>query len=342
MSDFYPIEVTYLVTNACNAKCKHCYLNAGQPLPNELTLEYIKKLFSDLYDAGTINVEFSGGEPLLRQNFIEMMKTAQSADLTISICSNGLLIDKKMAETFKDIGVKHVQISIDGLEANNDFLRGKGAFEAAVNAVKYLKEAEVKTYVRTTVTQKTLYELDQLVNLAIDLNADLYGAKLFHAVGRGIGYKEDLMLNSDDMQKFKNIIRRISEIYSDKIHILSDNPGFFESSKSHGLSEDEMRTFTCQGGRSWCVIMPNGVVTPCDIIPFYAGNIRKEKFSEIWEKAAVFKTFREFDPNSLKGVCGGCEYRNICGGHCHALALLFNGDFFGSDPTCWRVSKAVL
>lgn len=342
MNDFYPVEVTYLVTSACNAKCKHCYLNAGQPLPNELTLEDIKKLLADLYDAGTINIEFSGGEPLLRHDFMEMLNIAQSNDLEISICSNGLLINKKMAENFKNIGVKHVQISIDGLEANNDFLRGKGAFEAAVNAVKYLKEAEVTTYVRTTVTKKSLYEIDQLANLAINLNADLFGAKLFHAVGRGIGYKEDFMLNSDDMQIFKEIIRRLSETYNDKISILSDNPGFFESYISNELPENEMKTFTCQGGRSWCVIMPNGVVTPCDIIPFYAGNIHKEKFSEIWEKAAVFKTFREFDPNSLKGVCGSCDYRKICGGHCHALALLFNGDFFGSDPTCWRVSKAIL
>ncbi len=252
------------------------------------------------------------------------------------------MINKKIAEDFKNIGVKQVQISIDGLEKNNDFLRGRGTFKAAVNAVKCLKEADVTTYVRTTVTRKSLYELEQLVNLAIDLNADLFGAKLFHAVGRGMGYQEDFMLDSYDMQKFRDIISRISKSYVDKIPILSDNPGFFESSIPNELAEDEMKTFTCQGGRSWCVVMPNGVVTPCDIIPFYAGNIRKEKFAEIWEKAAVFKVFREFNPNSLKGVCGSCEFRNTCGGHCHALALLFNGEFFGSDPTCWRVSKAIL
>ena len=72
-------------------KCKHCYLNAGQPLANELTLKEIKKLLDDLYDAGTINIEFSGGEPLLKKAFIEILEIAQSADLTISICSNGLL-----------------------------------------------------------------------------------------------------------------------------------------------------------------------------------------------------------------------------------------------------------
>jgi MoaA/NifB/PqqE/SkfB family radical SAM enzyme len=100
MTDYYPAEVTYLVTSACNAKCRHCYLNAGQPLPDELTLEDIKKLFADLYDAGTINIEFSGGEPLLRHDFMEMLNIAQSSDLAISICSNGLLINKKTAEIF--------------------------------------------------------------------------------------------------------------------------------------------------------------------------------------------------------------------------------------------------
>jgi radical SAM protein with 4Fe4S-binding SPASM domain len=342
MTDYYPAEVTYLVTSACNAKCRHCYLNAGQPLPDELTLEDIKKLFADLYDAGTINIEFSGGEPLLRHDFMEMLNIAQSSDLAISICSNGLLINKKTAEFFKDIGVEHVQISIDGTQKSNDFLRGNGAFEGAVNAVKRLKDVGVVTHIRTTVTRQSLPELDQLANLAVNLNADLFGAKLFHPVGRGIGYKEDLMLNSDDMHRFNKVIRRLSEAYKDRISIICDNPGFFDSAISNELSGNGKKTFTCQGGRSWCVIMPNGVVTPCDIIPFYAGNIRTGKFSEIWENAAVFRAFREFDPDSLKGACGSCDYRNICGGHCHALALLFNGDFFGSDPTCWRVSKAVL
>jgi MoaA/NifB/PqqE/SkfB family radical SAM enzyme len=89
--------------------------------------------------------------------------------------------------------VEHVQISIDGTQKSNDFLRGNGAFEGAVNAVKRLKDVGVVTHIRTTVTRQSLPELDQLANLAVNLNADLFGAKLFHPVGRGIGYKEDLI-----------------------------------------------------------------------------------------------------------------------------------------------------
>jgi radical SAM protein with 4Fe4S-binding SPASM domain len=342
MTDFYPVKVTHLTTNACNANCKHCYINAGQPLPNELTLDEIKRLFADLYDAGVIHLEFSGGEPLLRRDFMEMLKIAQSFDFAISICSNGILIDEKIAKSFKDIGVEHVQISIDGLEANNDFLRGNGTFKSAVDAIKCLREAEVTTYMRTTVTKRILNELEQLANLAVDLNANRFGMMRFYPVGRGMGYKEELMLNTEDTQRFHKTIHGLSKAYNGKIQVSGDDCGFFESSISNKLSEEEKKAFMCQGGKSWCVIMPNGVISPCDYIPFYAGNIRKEKFSEIWEKAPIFKAFREFDPKSLKGVCGSCEYRDICGGHCHAMAILFSGNFYGDDPTCWRVSKTML
>ena len=107
-----------------------------------------------------------------------------------------------------------------------------------------------------------------------------------------MGYQEDFMLDSYDMQKFRDIISRISKSYVDKIPILSDTPGFFESSIPNELAEDEMKTFTCQGGRSWCVVMPNGVVTPCDIIRFYAGNIRKEKVRRNLGKSSCVQGFQ--------------------------------------------------
>jgi len=164
----------------------------------------------------------------------------------------------------------------------------------------------------------------------------------FYPVGRGMGYKEELMLNAEDTQRLHKIILGLSVAYKGKIQISGDNCGFFESKIFNTRSEEEKKAFMCQGGRSWCVIMPNGVISPCDYITFYAGNVRKDKFSKIWESSPVFKTFRQFNTNSLKGVCGSCEYKNICGGHCRAMALLFYGDFYESDPTCWRVSNTML
>ena len=155
----------------------------------------------------------------------------------------------------------------------------------------------------------------------MQLGAYKFGVVRFFPAGRGMAYKEELMLNANEMLNLHRTIKNIYEDYGKKIEITADPCGFFEGEifKKFRLEGNIM----CPCGKTWCIIKPNGIVSPCEIATFYAGNVRKQKFADIWKKAPIFMIFREFDPELLKDTCSSCKHKDVCGGYCRALAILF-------------------
>lgn len=337
-------KVTLDVTNACNLKCKHCCSNSGIPLENELDLEKIKNLFKELYDLGTVALELSGrGEPFVRSDFVKILEIANSMDFSIEILTNGTLLDQNKVHVLRDMSIRNIQIPIEGLRDAHEFIRGKGTFDLAITAAKMLKDAGLNVQVRMTVTKKSLNDIEALADLVAGLDVDTFLITEFIPVGRGFGYMNELMLNVEEKRKFQGIFTKIRERYKNKLLVRGGACGYLDG------KEDEInkfgafnRSILCGALRGdWCEILSNGVVTPCDLIQFYAGNVRLQKMSEIWDNSPVFKAFRIFDPEKLEGACGNCKYKVICGG-CRALAFLFHGNFYEEDPTCWRAHKKVL
>lgn len=337
--DFYPTIVTLELTNECNLRCKHCYAYAGERLENELTYEEIKRLLRALHDAGTMEIELSGGEPLLRPDLMKIINAAQSLDFEITLITNGILIKKETAKKLSDFSIKHVQISLDGLKEAHEYIRGKGTFESTVRAIKELRDEDIKVAVRTTATKKSLNDINGIVDLAVQLGVYRFGFFRFFPAGRGMAYKEELMLNANEMLNLHRTIKNIYEDYGNKIEIIADPCGFFEGEGFKKLSKKRNMLCPCPGGKTWCLIKSNGIVSSCDVITTYAGNVREQKFGDIWEKAPIFKVFREFDPELLKGTCSSCKHKNVCSGYCRALAFLYTGDFYSEDPTCYHVLK---
>ncbi|MGQ9712283.1 MAG: radical SAM protein [Desulfotomaculales bacterium] len=124
-----PLVVTIELTNECNLKCRHCYASAGEKLDNELSLDEIKQLLGEISQLGTMEVEFSGGEPLLRPDLFEMIEYAEGLDFSVVLITNGTLVDREVASTLGNLGLKHVQVSLDGLKENHNYLRGDGTYE---------------------------------------------------------------------------------------------------------------------------------------------------------------------------------------------------------------------
>lgn len=120
-----PFLVVWNFTHMCNLKCKHCYQDAQKALSNELTTEESKKLIEELSDAGVALIAFSGGEPLMRKDFFEVVAHAHKHDLYVSLASNGTLITPDVAQNLMSAGIDYVEVSIDGKNAaNHDAMRG--------------------------------------------------------------------------------------------------------------------------------------------------------------------------------------------------------------------------
>ena len=319
---FIPLVMSWNITRECNMKCSHCYINATEKkLDNELNTQEAKKLMDQIFQVSRPLLILSGGEPLLRPDIFELISYGSKKGLKIGLGSNGSLIDDDVARKLKDAGVATVSISLDShIPAQHDEFRGvAGAWEKAVQACKALRKNNVLVQVNTTLTQQNYNQIDDIMSLAESIGVENF--HLFFLVPTGRGTK----LTDISPEKYEEMITKtFAKAANHKLNVRpSCAPQFMRIAKDMGL---DMRQWIrgCIAGLYYCRIYPNGDVTPCPYLPIKLGNIREKSFKEIWFNSKVFNALR--DPNSLKGKCGACEYRSLCGG-CRARAYGLSNDF---------------
>jgi AdoMet-dependent heme synthase len=319
---FVPLVMSWNVTLECNMKCSHCYINASEKkLVNELTTQEAKKLMDQICKVSRPLLILSGGEPLLRPDIFELIEYGASKGLKMGLGSNGSLIDDCVAAKLKTAGIATVSISLDShISAQHDEFRGvAGAWKKAVNACKALRKNNVLVQVNTTLTQQNYNQIDDIMSLAEEIGVENF--HLFFLVPTGRGTK----LTDISPKKYEDMITNtFAKVTKHKLNVRpSCAPQFMRIAKGMGL---DMRQWIrgCIAGLYYCRVYPNGDVTPCPYLPITLGNVREKSFKEIWFNSPIFKDLR--NPNTLKGKCGTCEYRTICGG-CRARAYGLSGDF---------------
>ena len=319
---YVPLVMSWNVTRECNMKCSHCYINATEnKLAHELTTEEGKKLIDQICQVSKPLLILSGGEPLLRPDIYELIKYGASKGLKMGLGSNGSLIDDVVAAKLKAAGIATVSISLDShIPAQHDEFRGvDGAWQKAVNACKALRKNNVLVQVNTTLTQQNYDQIDNIMSLAEEIGVENF--HLFFLVPTGRGSK----LTDITPQKYEDMISNtLAKVTKHKLNVRpSCAPQFMRIAKGMGL---DMRQWVrgCMAGLYYCRIYPNGDVTPCPYLPVKLGNVKEKTFKEIWFNSPIFKALR--DPNALKGKCGKCDYRTLCGG-CRARAYGLSSDF---------------
>lgn len=319
---YIPLVMSYNVTRECNMKCNHCYINAtDKKLEDELDTKEAKALIDQIRQVSSPLLILSGGEPLLRPDVFELIEYGAKKGLKMGLGSNGYLIDDVVAKKLKEAGIATVSISIDSsIPAQHDEFRGvQGAWERAVNACKALRKQGVLVQVNTTLTHDNYDQIDEIMSLAESIGVENF--HLFFLVPTGRGVK----LTDISPQKYEDMITNtFAKVHKHRLNVRpSCAPQFMRIAQGMGL---DMRQWVrgCLAGLHYCRIYPNGDVTPCPYLPIKLGNIREKSFKEIWTNAEMFKALRS--PNSLKGKCGICEYKMICGG-CRARAYGLSSDF---------------
>ena len=319
---FVPLVMSWNITRECNLKCSHCYINAtDKKLDNELNTQEAKNLIDQIYQVSRPLLILSGGEPLLRPDIFELIKYGSKIGLKMGLGSNGSLIDDAMATKLKDAGIATVSISLDSNvpEQHDEFRGVSGAWEKAVEACKVLRRNNVLVQVNTTLTQQNYNQIDDIMALAESIGVENF--HLFFLVPTGRGTK---MIDLSPEQYEAMIAKTFAKTANHTLNVRpSCAPQFMRIAKDMGL---DMRQWIrgCIAGLYYCRIYPNGDVTPCPYLPVKLGNVREKSFKDIWFNSEVFNALR--NPNLLKGKCGACEYRSLCGG-CRARAYGLSNDF---------------
>ena len=345
-----PFLVVWDFTHMCNLQCKHCYQDAQRALPDELDTHEAKLLIRDLAEAGVVVIAFSGGEPLMRKDFFEMASYARDQGIYVALASNGTMISPGIAGKLREGGVEYVEISIDGKDAaHHDAMRGmNGAFDRSVAGIRNCVEKGIYTCIATTVTRDNYDQVPEIYQLARDLGVTRHICFNFIPTGRGIEMsdKDISPCQREDLLRF--ILTKNQP--GQKPEVLSTAPQFarvaLQMDKNAGVPVGHFHLGAqlsgktrmladfiggCGAGRLYCSIEPQGDIQPCVFMPIALGNIRDQKFLEIWHNAEVLKTLRDRD--LLTGTCGSCPNKYICGG-CRARALAYFQHLTAPDPGC--------
>jgi len=343
---YVPLVLSWNVTLKCNLKCSHCYINAKEKsLPDELSTDAAKMLIHQITEVSRPLLILSGGEPLLREDIYEIIRYGVDRGLRMGMGSNGMLIDDEVTRRLEDAGMGTVAISLDSSipERHDEFRGVKGCWEHAINAIKSLKNSRIQVQVNCTVTPQNYDEVDDIMSRAEDLGVENFHLFFLVPTGRGTDIKDITPRMYEDM-----ITSTLAKTTKYKLNIKpSCAPQFMRVAKQQ---EIDMSRWVrgCMAGLYYCRIYPSGEVTPCPYMPLNLGNVRERSFKDIWFNSEVFKALRDFD--RLKGKCGVCEYRDVCGG-CRARAYGLStdlmdfcgalheptesrGDYLAEDPWC--------
>ncbi len=364
-----PIAVVWNFTNQCNLRCSHCYTSAPSlPSEPELSTKDCFKVIDRLIEADVATLNFSGGEPLVREDFFEVAQYATEQELQVSLASNGILFTKECVFKLNEIGVSSVNISLDGaLPETHERIRNlEGCFDLAVkgieNSIMYGKFSEV--IVNTTLTKFTLDEIPKIYELVKGLGIDKYYVSRILPAGRGkdfsrfdVSPEEKIRILTFMYEKFRDSINGDGEIltlargmtYFARIchersqgsffpvcEILTGFEKFHQETLGSNLPYAIMRLSEffsgCATGLYYCGLSPEGDVLPCaPATNIKMGNLLKNGLEDIWLNHSIFKGLRK--RNKIKGKCGHCSAKTYCGG-CRLTSFGTTGDWLATDPSC--------
>lgn len=339
--------VAWEITRSCNLFCAHCRASAAYGrYEGELSTEECFHLIDEILEVGKPIIILSGGEPLIRQDVLPIAKYAVTKGLRVVMGSNGTLITKEMATKLKDVPISRLGISLDFPVAKlQDNFRGKaGAFEAAMAGIVNTRRAGIELQINSTITKLNVSYLDELLSLALKVGAIAFHPFLLVPTGRGKGL-ESVELSPQQYEETLNWIYDKQAELGDKMFFKpTDAPHYLRVVKQRQKQGHEIKsestaghhpmqsiTRGCLAGIGFCFISHRGRVQGCGYLDVEAGNIREASFSQVWADSPLFRNLR--DLSNIKGKCGICEYKRICGG-CRARAYEATGDYLEAEPYC--------
>ena len=350
-----PFLVIWEVTQACDLACIHCRACA-QPLrhPLELTTYEGFELLDEIKRFGQPLLVFTGGDPLLRPDIFNLITYGTERGLRVTMTPSGTpLLTKENIMKAKNAGLKRLAISLDGSTAAiHDAFRGvRGSYDWTMAGILAAREIGLPLQIHTTMTRHNLSDLESLAKKMCEFSIVLWS--VFFLVPTGRGKHEDNLRPEEYENVFHFLYDLSKQVPFDikttaaphyrRVVLQRRKADRRTGNKSVPVAEKRFQPGFSIGegigrapkgvndGVGFIFISHTGEIFPSGFLPLSAGNIRKKSLVETYRHAPLFTDLR--NPDKLKGKCGRCEFRRICGGS-RARAYAVHGDYLASDPSC--------
>jgi len=343
-------HVPYLVlqwhiTERCNFRCAHCYQEtySGEEMSFQDLLKVLNQ-FKDLLDryrseTGRVatrgDVRITGGEPFVRKDCLELLAVLSENRewLRFGILTNGSLIDSDMARWLRELGVGFVQVSLEGARATNDRIRGPGAFDRAVSALKNLVREGIRTAISFTAHRENLSEFPKVVEVGRQLQVTRVWSDRLIPWGTGSALRDQVLSPEETREYFEVMYRARAEA---ERSFCRTEVGM---SRALQFLVGGGQPYHCAAGDTLITVQPNGDLYPCRRMPIRVGNLMETPLVELYYESALLRALR--DRNRVSEGCEGCRYAKRCGGGLRCLSYALTGDPFRADPGCWHAHARV-
>ncbi len=333
-----PRVVAWESTRACNFACVHCRAKAQKIAdPNQLTTQEALRLVDQIAELCKPIFIISGGDPMQRKDIFEVASYASKKGLRVVMSPSGSNLNAETFQQMKAAGVKMISLSLDGSspEVHDTFRQVPGAFNLAIRNMMLARQSGFPFRVNTTVTQHNLSDLFNIQKVAAENGAAEWDVFMLVPTGRG---KVQMEITPDQYEA------TIQSIYCASLtlpmpikmtcapqytRVIAQYQKTAQPSQPHGRPIGGGRG--CMAGNGFCFISHIGEVYGCGFLPVAAGDIHKQSFKQIYQQSPLFLQLRNHV--LLKGKCGDCEYKAMCGG-CRARALSVYEDYLKEEPFC--------
>lgn len=344
MMDFdqAPWLVIWEVTRACDLVCLHCRASADPVRhPLELTTEEGYRLLDQIREFGDPLMIFTGGDPLKRPDLFDLLGYSVGLGLrtTLSPSPTPLLTGEAIVR-FKRCGVARISISVDGPDADShDGFRGvPGSFARAMFALEEARRLRLSTQVNTTVSRHNCGRLEEMADLVERCGADMWDVFFLVPTGRAQSRDELNAAQFEEVFAFlyersrrAPFVIKTTEAMHYRRYVAQRRKAEGDGGRPRRADHPLNRSIGINSGRGFVFISRTGEIYPSGFLPVSSGNVRRRRLAEVYRESPLFQVLR--DSSLLRGKCGLCSYKNLCGGS-RSRAYALTGDYLGEDPRC--------
>jgi radical SAM protein with 4Fe4S-binding SPASM domain len=301
-----PLSVHFDLTYRCNERCVHCYLDHDDH--GEMTTAEVKRVLDELAAAGTLFLIFSGGELLLRKDLFELLAYARGLGFDIKLKSNAIMIGEAEADRIRDLGVRQIQISVYSHrhEVHDAITKVPGSLRRTLAAIRFLQARGLHVVIANVLMRQNAGDYPHVRALAAELGVEC-------TIDPTITPKMD---GDTSILGLRLSAPQTLRLFTDKSLVGTE----FCAPPSSGIDEDMLDARPCSAGHTACYISPYGDVYPCVQFPLTTGNLRRERFEDVWHHSTHMNEVRDIRMRDLP-TCSSCSFMSTCT-RCPGLAYM--------------------
>jgi pyrroloquinoline quinone biosynthesis protein E len=329
LDEYRPYTLVAELTYRCPLRCVYC----SNPIDyarhaDELDTATWQRVFAEAEQLGVVQLNLSGGEPLVRGDLETLIETARALDLYTNLITGGVPLSHERLARFRALGLDSVQLSIqDVTAAQSDRIAGRRSFERKLEVARWVKELGFPFTLNTVLHRDNIERVADVIAMAERLGADRLELANTQYLGWALQNRAALLPTRDQLERAREIAAAARRRLRGTMEILFVLPDYYSEFPKACLDG---------WGRRFLIVSPDGLALPCHVAhtltDLQFDTVRRRPLREIWYESTGFNAYR--GEAWMPEPCRSCERRTIDFGGCRCQAFHLTGRATATDPAC--------